>query len=110
MTRLLCWIVGHRWEDFVFPDERDNVVARRAELMASGTVRVPERHLIRGDGARVPAEVSASLVRVGDEAVALFILRDISERRRSERELRAVQERLQHVVASSPAFATPIQS
>jgi two-component system cell cycle sensor histidine kinase/response regulator CckA len=96
-------IVGRRYEELVFPDERDHVADCREQLMATGSIRLGERHLIGREGARVSVEVSGSLVSLGEETVVLFVLRDIGERQHAERELRAVQERLQRVVSSSPA-------
>src|SRR5437899_1639960 len=55
------------------------------------------------DGTPVSVEVSASIIYVGDDLIILTILRDITDRKRSEKALREAQQRLQHVVASSPA-------
>jgi two-component system cell cycle sensor histidine kinase/response regulator CckA len=96
-------IVGRCYQDFVAPEELADEARRQPEPLGEGALRVESRSLLRADGARVPAEVSSSLVRLGEEFQVLAILRDSTERRRAELELREAQQRLEHVVSSSPA-------
>ncbi|HVT60331.1 MAG TPA: response regulator [Thermoanaerobaculia bacterium] len=95
-------ILERRYDDFVVPDELEDSARRAEVLLSEGTVRI-ERHLLRADGTRAAVEVSAALVRLGEESKILVILHDITERQRSEAALREAQQRLQHVVSSSPA-------
>jgi PAS domain S-box-containing protein len=99
-------IVGREYDEFVAPEERLDSASFRSRLEAEGAVRVEKRHFLRPDGVRVPTEVSASRVRVGgdsEEALILVLLRDVTEQERAQAALRAVQDRLAHVVSSSPA-------
>ena len=96
-------IVGRRYQDFVVPEQRRDVEARRAELISRGTIRVGGRLLAPSPGGAVPVDVSASVVPLGDQTLVLFIIRDVTERVRAEAELKSIKERLQHVVSSSPA-------
>ncbi len=96
-------IVGRYYDEFVIPDEQADSARRQEQLLTDGTIRVERRQLVRADGARLSVEVSASVVRLGEESAVLTILRDITERERAEAALRAAQQRLQHVVSSSPA-------
>jgi PAS domain S-box-containing protein len=74
--------------------------------LAMASVAVVERELARADGTRVPVELSASLVRLdtgSQDSVIVAILRDVTERRRVEAALRDAQQRLSHLVSSSPS-------
>ena len=95
-------IVGQPYEDFVVPEEREDVLRARKRFIAEGALRV-DRRRFRGPIGPVSVEVSGSMVRVGDEEVAFVVLRDITERERTEAALQQAQQRLQHVVSSSPA-------
>ncbi|MGE0453556.1 MAG: response regulator [Vicinamibacteria bacterium] len=83
-------IVGHAYEEFVVPEERQAAAQSRETTLAQGSNRVFGRHLLRLDGSSVPVELSSARVQVGPEALALLILRDVAERERSEA---AVRER-----------------
>jgi PAS domain S-box-containing protein len=98
-------IVGHHYDDFVPPGERADSAERTRILMATGAVRVRDRHLVRGDGLLIPVEVSASIVHLGhgEQDAILAIIRNLSEREQAEQAVRQAQERLEHVVSSSPS-------
>jgi PAS domain S-box-containing protein len=96
-------IVGRPYADFTAPGPSE-VAAGLAELLrASGSLQVEDGHVTRADGSQVPVDVSATQVEVSGEPIVLAILRDRTEKRRDEAALREVRERLEHVVASSPA-------
>ena len=96
-------IVGCRYDEFVMPDEREESRPSKEQPLPARTLRTQDRTLLRSDGSQVSVEVSASVLGSGAEAIILLILRDITERKRSEAELHAAQQRLEHVVSSSPA-------
>jgi two-component system cell cycle sensor histidine kinase/response regulator CckA len=85
-------LVGRHIDDFVVPEEMEDVRQQRAALTRDGSVHVPLRHLVRADGSRVPVEVSASVVRIGDATTILVILHDITERRRLEAQFQQAQK------------------
>ncbi len=85
-------LAGRLFEDFVAPEEREEARQRGEALTRESSLRVPLRHLLRADGSRVPVELSASLVHIGDTATILLILRDISERRRLEAQFQQAQK------------------
>ena len=64
------------------------------ELRAHGTVRNFETELRNKDGRLVPSLVSATMVEFGGEQCVISMARDISELKRTERELRAAREAL----------------
>jgi two-component system cell cycle sensor histidine kinase/response regulator CckA len=96
-------IVGRYYAEFVMPAEQADSARLQEQLLTDGTLRVEQRQMMRADGTRVSVEVSASVVRLGEESAVFVILRDITERERAESALLAAQQRLQHVVSSSPA-------
>jgi two-component system cell cycle sensor histidine kinase/response regulator CckA len=103
-------LVGLHYDELVAPEEREDSARLRESLLADGTLRVGTRRFRRADGSLVPVEVSASLARLGEESTILAIVRDVTERQRADEErtraeaaLREAQQRLQHVVSSSPA-------
>jgi PAS domain S-box-containing protein len=83
---------SHRLKDFAAPDAPDNGWDDLARVPAAGSVRVETVHLARPDGTMVPAELSASLVRVGARDLVLAIARDESRRRALERRLFMAQK------------------
>jgi hypothetical protein len=95
-------IVGRCYQDFVAPEELADEARRQQEPLGDGALRVDSRSLLRADGARVPAEVSSSLVRLGEESQVLAILRDITERRRAELELRQSEEQYRLLFSHNP--------
>jgi PAS domain S-box-containing protein len=89
--RLLGWpraqILGRQYEEFVVPEEREEVARLWRKFVAEGRVFVGNRQFLRADGSTIFAEVSASIVRLGEESTTLTILRDITGRRRAEQEI-----------------------
>jgi len=96
-------IVGRSYESFIAPEDRGSLAADRAALLAEGATRVQDRRLLREDGSVVSVDISASLIRRGDETVLFAILHDASGRNRTEGELRAARKRLHHLVSENPA-------
>ena len=91
-------IVGRSYFDFVAPEDRDDSLRRRGELLAEGTLRVASRELVRPDGTRLTTEVSSSVVRIGGESQVLTILRDVTERRAAEEARRRSEARMKSVL------------
>jgi PAS domain S-box-containing protein len=81
-------IVGKRLEDFVSPEERERKPLRLRELV-EGRSLLAERRLQRRSGSMVEVEISAR--DLGDGRFQA-IVRDISERRRLEEQLRQAQK------------------
>jgi PAS domain S-box-containing protein len=84
-------IVGHIWVEFVAPDQRQDVRDQARQFLAAGTTRIDGRRISRPDGSQVYADLSASVASIGEDQVALLILRDVTERRRLEEQVRRAQ-------------------
>jgi PAS domain S-box-containing protein len=64
------------------------------ELLTRGEARF-ETEKIKKDGSLLPVEISARLVKLRDKSYVITISRDISRRKREERALRIVNQKLQ---------------
>ncbi|HEY1186720.1 MAG TPA: PAS domain S-box protein, partial [Gemmata sp.] len=67
----------------------------------AGTPTFESEHR-RKDGTVFPVEVNLNFIRV-DREYMVSVVRDVTDRRRTEEALRDAQQRLEHVVASSPS-------
>ena len=87
-------LIGRHYDDFVVEEEHADAAACRQTVLSEGVVRIQDRHFLRPDGTRVAVEVSAALVHVREsgEPIVVSILRDTSERRRLEAQLRQAQK------------------
>src|SRR3954468_10438070 len=86
------------WAD---PAARQRYLARVA---AEGLVRDVEAVLIRADGGRMDALVSARAVEHGGRAAVLAAVVDVTEQRRAEAELRLREQRFRAIVEDQTEF------
>ena len=93
-------MVGRSYTEFLPPEDREDALRRRTQLLTHGSLPVVERRLLRADGTSLAVEVSGSLVRTGEEPVVLAILRDITARKRAESH-RATRYAVTQVLAES---------
>ncbi len=79
--------LGVSFLDFIAPDERARVGERYQRRMAGETVPpVYETVIMRPDGTRFEVEVNAGLTTYADRPADLVFVRDVTERRKTERE------------------------
>jgi hypothetical protein len=100
--------VGRRLADLIIPDRyRDAHTRGLARFLASGEGPVIGRRIelsaLRRDGSEFPVELTVTALKEEDTFLFNAFVADITERKRAEQSIRAAQERLAHVVASSPA-------
>ncbi len=77
--------------DIVPPEVRDRLPEIIQGELIRGGVRL-EAENVRRDGTRVPVEVSTTLLEIGGQELVLAMVRDITERRRAEEQLREAQK------------------
>ena len=81
----------------VTPEDREMVMKRYADRMAGKEVpSIYEIALIRKDGITVPVEVNATFINYEGRPADLVVIRDITERKRAEEELRRSNQELEH--------------
>jgi two-component system NtrC family sensor kinase len=78
------------------PDKKQELPAILRRLEKNGQVVYEMVHRAR-DGRRIPVEISAHRVEVEGQSLVLSIARDLTERRRSEMELRRIQAAIDDV-------------
>ena len=74
------------------PEERERVREIFGTVLRQGSVQGFESLALRGDGRRVPVELSVAQVEIGEECLLLAIIRDVSERRLLEDQVRHAQK------------------
>jgi PAS domain S-box-containing protein len=77
-------------------------VMRKGRVVGGGSANVTEIMLRRKDGTEIPMEVITTLVRSGEKVTgALSVMRDITERRKVEEEIRKSEERYKIATAQT---------
>jgi len=84
-------LLGRRELDFVPPKERDAVLQRRQEAMRSRKPETRETVYIRADGRHVDIERSRAVINWEGNAAFLMLVREITERKRVEKEIIAAR-------------------
>jgi two-component system sensor kinase FixL len=91
--------IGSRFTDFVHPDEVPKVLDRHKRRMAGEAVpAIYESVFLRRDGSPVPVELNAGVIPYRGRPADLVIVRDITERKRTEDALAVYQQHLQELV------------
>lgn len=108
LNEALCQMYGYSAEelyalpsflDLVAPEERDRLVERlRLRLQGVDTSDRGETTVIRKDGQRIGIEYSMKLMPVGDHPRVFSIIRDITERKQVEEDLRTSEERRRLII------------
>jgi PAS domain S-box-containing protein len=80
-------LVGRAVIDFVAPESRAAVTAH----LTSGAPQFYEHAALRADGTVVPVEVRAKTIQVGDGSLRVTAIRDVSERKSLEEQVRLAQ-------------------
>ena len=90
-------LLGIDFLKVVTPEDREMVMKRYADRMAGKEVpSIYEIALIRKDGITVPVEVNATFINYEGRPADLVVIRDITERKRAEEELRRSNQELEH--------------
>ena len=95
-------LIGRSNLDLVHPDFRDLARKRTEQVMGGRAAADMEMKRIRLDGTEFWSEARGGKVTFQGEPAVLGIIRDITERKRAERALRATEERLRAVATNAP--------
>ena len=94
-------LIGRRWADSVHPDECGQSIQRSHQIMAEGTSTSPEdRRIIRLDGSEVFVETQGTPIKWHGQPATLGVMRDVTERRRAERDLRHARDEAERANAA----------
>lgn len=80
----------------IHPHETDHVDAFIDDVQTEGTIMTDRLSCLTKQGRQIPVEIAASVVQPADETMILASARDISERRRRERQLGVLRRVLRH--------------
>ena len=81
-------LIGESIFEFLPPDYHDAVRKRAKDLLESGIIAPPnEEKIVRSDGSVLDVEVTAIPITYENELATQVIIRDITERKKAEREL-----------------------
>ncbi len=87
-------ILGHRVTEWIAPHDRERNQRAIAKCIQQGTVRNLEINHLDGRGGFVQVEISAMTLRTPTGVQVLGLIRDISERKRAQSKLEALQQQL----------------
>jgi PAS domain S-box-containing protein len=83
---------GRPVTDFQHRDDRDRARRRTQELFRDSAEYPSEYRLVRRDGSAIPVEVSSRVIEFDGEQALLATMRDLTERRQLEDQLRQSQK------------------
>jgi len=92
--------------ELVASEDRTAAMEDTREAFRTGSLRNAQYRLVKKDGTVFPGEISASVIRDAAGTVAGFtaVLRDISERERTQAALRASEERFRVLYQDNPSM------
>ena len=109
-----------RWDEMSAPEYRALDPLIDQELRLNRVSSIYEKEFFHQDGTRIPILLGVALIEEGPTEQAVSFVLNISDRKQAERRLLIVQdqlliaqERLQHLLCSSPAIiysATPVET
>jgi PAS domain S-box-containing protein len=100
-------VIGTPFTDHIYPDELPEVVDRYKQRMAGEDVSpIYETALRRRDGSKMHAELNAGMVTYQGKPADLVIIRDITERKRTEEALQVNLEKYRVLFESFPLGIT----
>ena len=105
-------MVGRDALEFIAPEHLESATKDFRRMRDVGGVHGAEYTLLRADGERTPVELSASAIldTEGNPRAYIGVVRDVSERRRSEEALRRSEEYFRNLIESAPDLITVMEA
>ncbi len=93
-------LIGRNAMDFIAPEDRFMAIENAQKTLQQGRMLRLEYKLLKDDGTVFPAELNASLItdEKGNPTAFLSIVRDISERKKTEEALQESKEKYQMLI------------
>ncbi|MGB7948018.1 MAG: PAS domain S-box protein, partial [Candidatus Binatia bacterium] len=105
-----CMMLGYSREELLFipvsavhPKEMPQLLAFASSVFEQGHGWTSELSCLTREGVALPAEISASVVEVASRRCLIAMVRDTSDRKRAELELRQLSENLERQVTERTA-------
>ncbi|MBI3269574.1 MAG: response regulator [Planctomycetes bacterium] len=95
-------IVGRPFQELVASDEREMLSYRLQTLEMTHTLHGTEARVLRPDGAEVPVELSATVIRATGRSMVMCILRDMSDIQKSKRIQKLLEQRQETLLRTLP--------
>ena len=105
-------MIGRDAWEFVAPEDFERAAEDFKRMREKGGVHGVQYTLLRADGERRPVELNASAVLDGDGKTRAYIgiVRDVSERNRSQEALRRREEYFRNLIENAPDLITVIEA
>lgn len=89
-------VLNDNFLNFIAPESKANVLAHyMARKMGDSKPQIYEMNMIRKDGAKIPIEIASTLIQYEGKNASLAFMRDITDRKAEENELRKQKEELE---------------
>ncbi|OGD45808.1 hypothetical protein A3K70_04505 [Candidatus Bathyarchaeota archaeon RBG_16_48_13] len=97
-------LASHNLLELVPSEDVEKSADRAKKVMNGHKLPLREARIIRLDGKIIPVEVISNLVEYGGDRAIQAIIRDVSERMKSEEEIRQRDQQLQDIIDNSPGL------
>jgi len=99
-------LLGRNFKDFLAPNERERATTIMELMLTSDERRPLVFKSLHSDGSFIDTEINGEIIRntEGQPTGYVLIIRDITERKQSEKALRESEEKWRSLVSNSPDF------